>query len=409
MRELKTIFNFEFKGMLFKRAVMMTTVILAIIAFAISFLPLFFNSDSEGNTEGDSLLFSKRVGFYFANTQDYLYLEDILAHEDYIEYRDPDALRNAIEAGDIQLGFAVHALDNYTLYAKDMGLYDINQIVFENLVTSVIKTRNLEAKGIDPLAVMEAENITIHSETVFLGKDASQGMIVGYIFLFVMYMLILIEGSSVSSSVAREKDSRTMELLITSTQPKYLILGKVFAASLVGVVQIASIILAFMIGYMINKGSYPAFLVLMLESSISWDLALIFIAFAISGYMLYLFIYAALGSLVSKVEDVSASVAPITFLFIGAYLLATLTMSLPEWSVVRISSFIPFFSIFTMPLRALLTSVSWFEISISLLLIVMTTIGIAYLSIYIYRYGSLNYGNKIKLREVFRSLRKVDQ
>lgn len=162
--------------------------------------------------------------------------------------------------------------------------------------------------------------ITLHEEV--LGKDAQSSYILSYVLMFAVYMLVIMYGSFVSTSVAREKDNRTMEILITSTQPSALIIGKVLANAIAGLAQFSFILIAGFIGYFVNKSNYPAFVSQMLFTGFSWDSIVIFLFFTALGYLLYLFLYASLGSLVSKVEDVGTSVTPITLLFMVVYLLA---------------------------------------------------------------------------------------
>jgi len=133
----------------------------------------------------------------------------------------------------------------------------------------------------------------------------------------------------------------------------------------------------------------------MLFTGLSWDSILIFLIFTAIGYLLYLFLYASLGSLVSKVEDVGTSVTPITLLFMVAYITASIGINAPTNIFVKIGSFVPFVAILAMPIRYFLTSVPLIELLISMVLMILTSIGLAYLSIKIYRLGSLSYGNKL--------------
>ncbi|NLW15906.1 MAG: ABC transporter permease, partial [Erysipelothrix sp.] len=169
-----------------------------------------------------------------------------------------------------------------------------------------------------------------------------------------------------------------------------------------GVVQVLIIFGAIALGYFINSTTYPAILVDMISASTSWDIIAIYALFSFTGYLLYLFIYAALGSLVSKVEDVGSAVSSVTIVFIIAYFVATTAMTAPDLIIVRISSYIPFISLFTTPIRYMLTTVSAMEIIVSISLMIAVTAGVAYLSVYIYRKGSLNYGNKMSLLKMFK-------
>ena len=103
-----------------------------------------------------------------------------------------------------------------------------------------------------------------------------------------------------------------MELLITSTRPTQLILGKVTAVG-VSLLQVACIVISGLIGFSIAKGSYPEVVLMVFESSLTPDSIFVMIFFSLFGFFLYTFIYASLGSLVSRIEDLASGVMPITF------------------------------------------------------------------------------------------------
>ncbi|HSP21746.1 MAG TPA: ABC transporter permease, partial [Planococcus sp. (in: firmicutes)] len=156
---------------------------------------------------------------------------------------------------------------------------------------------------------------------------------------------------------------------------------------------------------MLNRGNYPEFLLDMLQGTMTIDVVLVYILFSVLGYILYLFIYAALGSLVSKVEDVNSAVTPITFLFILAYLAATFATNAPDNTIVKVTSFIPFISLFTMPIRYMLTSVPVASLLVSSGIMLLTVALFAWLSIHIYKFGALNYGNRLKFKDVIKSFK----
>lgn len=414
MTNLKTVFLFEFKNLIRKKSLIIATVILCVISLGITFVPgvmsMFGGSDSANDVPAETSVLSGYPGFVIDNQEDKEAVIQTFQLNDDQLFSSKDELSNAItsENQDIDSGFVIHSLVDYEYLVNDLSMYDTNQLIFENVMISLQTTKNLSDAGIDPAAVAAASQVTVNSSVDILGKNSTQGFAIAYIYMFAMYMLILLYGTNVSTSVAREKDSRTMELLITSTKPVVLIIGKVFAAGLTGLIQVVSVIACAVIGVIINFSSYPEFLQQMLAMSVSLQNLFVFGLFGFCGYMLYLFVYAAFGSLVSKVEDVSSAVAPITYLFVFAFIIASMSITAPDMSIVKVSSYIPFVSLFTLPIRNMMLSISWIEIIASLLILIVTTVIIAQFSIYIYRLGSLNYGNKLKLKDVFKSLKKHD-
>ena len=190
-----------------------------------------------------------------------------------------------------------------------------------------------------------------------LGKSSENNMLVATVLMVCIYMLVLFYGQSISTMIAREKDSKAMELLITSTRPTSLILGKVAAGGLSGIIQFGLIVSGALLGIMINKAYYPPELMAMLSGAMNKSYILSFIFFSLTGYLLYLFLYAALGSTVSRVEDVGSAVGSISFLFIGAYMASTFAIQMPASAVSVVASLIPFTSIMVMPARAGVMSV----------------------------------------------------
>lgn len=409
MSKLKTVFTFEFLETVRKKSVKVTTLIICMIVLIGTFIPsiaVAFKKDDKG-PETPAPAQKSDLGFYFAvDTINKYRLEDYLDEKNLTVYESEEKLKESINSGDIKYGFVLNSLTNYKMVAHDLGLYNVEQARVEGAIKQYAVDERLKVLGIDVNDVHNAYNVTITSDVEVIGKDSSQGFFISYVFMFMMYTLILFFGQTVATSVAREKDSRTMELLITSTKPKTLILGKVFALGTVGIIQMALILITAYIGFVINKGNYPEVILMMMKDSMNLPTLFVYIVFSVVGYMLYLFIFAALGSLVSKVEDVGSSVAPITFLFVAAFLIASISLQMPQSALAKISSFIPFSALFTMPIRYLLTTVPFVQMLISLALMIGTTYLIAKLSIYIYRYGSLNYGNKIKLKEIFSSMNK---
>ena len=393
MSNLKTIFSFEFMEMIKKKSVTISTLIITIVLFGVTFVPRILNSELDTDNIPKDLL-----GQALIISEDPVLLKDLqLIFEEYddIDFTSSNKDIETLVSSEYERVFVVDAT-GYTVTVKDMTtptLSDMFESVYEPYRTNL----NLLEVGIDPETVSWAMSDGLEGHVVILDDSLQKNIAFSFVMLFGLYILILMYGQSVATSVAREKDSRTMELLITSTKADELILGKVLAAGLVGILQIATIFLGLLSGYLINKSVYPTFIIEMIQTSLQWDVVLIYIIFSILGYLLYLFIFASLGSLVSKVEDVAGAVTPVTFLFVFAYIIATIGTSSPNAGIVKISSYIPFVSLFTTPIRYALTDVTILEIGISIGLMMVVSYLIMKLSIYIYRQGSLNYGNKMSL------------
>jgi len=398
---------FELKSILSKKSMIVTTAVISVILIIVTTIPTIISLFDDGEntpipTDKISLMGSGIVILNDAVTAEEL---DLFFVD--VEIFDSESdVRKALSNEKISQAFIITSPTSLTTIVINRDLYSNASYPLQNALTQLQIQRNLIELELDPIKVSQAYNVNITLSEEVIGKDASDSFLIAYVLMFAVYMLVIMYGAMVSTSVAREKDNRTMELLITSTKPDALIIGKVFANGLAGVMQFGFITIVGVLGIWINRANYPAEILSMVLGGLRWDSMMVFLIFTFFGYLLYLFIYASLGSLVSKMEDVSSSVGPITLLFIASYIVATLGLQMPEIMIVKIGSYVPFTAILTMPVRYFLTSVSWIELAISLALMIFTAWLFAQISIDIYRLGSLNYGNKMSFVKALKLIRE---
>ena len=124
---------------------------------------------------------------------------------------------------------------------------------------------------------------------------------------------------------------------------------------------------------------------------------LVFFVLAILGTTMYYFLFAGVGSLVTKLEEINSTMTPVTMLVVIAFILPMMSISDPESNIMKVASFIPFSSPLAMFARFTMSAVSRWELGLSIAILVVTTIAISRICIKIYRLGTLNYGNKLNL------------
>ena len=398
MHNVFKVLKFELMSIFNKKAVRVTTLIMCVVVIIATSIPTFmemFAKDEPKSPENEAGVNVDDLGFMTKSDMVSLDYLTVYFGNDLNVYTDESKLRDDVSNGVIINGYIIEDAQTIRSIVQNKEMYSSTDQMMISILQRIQRDKSFAELGIDPMVVDTVSNapITLHAE--ILGKDAQSSFLISYILMFAVYMLVIMYGSFVSTSVAREKDNRTMEILITSTQPSALIIGKVLANAIGGLAQLSLILASGFIGYFINQSNYPEFISSMLFTGLSWDSILIFLIFTAIGYLLYLFLYASLGSLVSKVEDVGSAVTPITLLFMVAYLTASIGINAPTNIFVKIGSFVPFVAILAMPIRYFLTSVPLIELLISLVLMILTSFGLAYLSIKIYRLGSLSYGNKL--------------
>jgi ABC-2 type transport system permease protein len=240
-------------------------------------------------------------------------------------------------------------------------------------------------------------------------EDFGGAYILAYAVVILTFMAILTYGNWVAQSVAEEKSGRVMELLITAATPRQLLTGKVLGTGAAGLTQYAAMVAAVIIGLVANgpiserlgvSGSLPIQLP-ELEPMMIVSFGLFFLL----GFVLYSTLYAAAGSMVSRIEDVQQAVGPLMFLAMGGYFASFGALNDPDAGWVGILSVIPFFSPYVMPARMLLTSPTLGEIGLAIALLVVTVVAAIWIASRIYSAGVLLYGQRVGIRTVLRATR----
>ncbi len=396
MKNLLTVFQFEFRGLLKKKSFVITTLIICLLALIGTSLPTimkaFEGEDAPIEEPGEDL---GTLGIVIENSAlEEDVLKEKLAGFTLEFFPSRDALQEKVLDGTMDSGYIVTSPSSYTAVVKNISMFTGGDFLFDEVLRSYNEDLALEKEGYNPSEIKEIlQGISIERAEEVLGKDSQNNYYVVYVLIIVLFMIIMFYGNNVATLVAREKSDRTMEILVTSTHPNSLIIGKVLASGLAGILQAGLIALSLFGGYLLNRGNYSPEIQEFLKLSIDPKLLLVFLFFGTTGYFLLLFLYASIGALVSKVEDVPSATTLVTMFSMAAYFISLFTMNFPESLVLKVASYVPFTSFMAMFVRYAINSISFLELALSYGILLATTAAIALLSVKIYRYGTLNYGN----------------
>lgn len=399
MKKIALVFKYELLNQLRKKTVIVTTAVLMLVIIGISFA---FRFDLFGQMTPNRMMEEKSeypkleqgVGYVFGDEEiKALYFEKINPPAENI-FQSAEELRQAVQEKKVEMGFFVPKIGQVESIYLDREFTNGQSEEMELLSNSILKSSFMHEKNIKSEDIQGFLALQAQMKETILGRDSRSGVFPAFLLMFFVYMVVLIYGNVTATVIAREKDSKTMEILITSCKPSELIIGKVLGSGVAALVQSMMLLLAAVIGYHINSSYMPMMVRIALSGTLSGSYILVFAFFSFIGFLMYLFLYAALGSTVSKVEDVGSGTALVQFLFISGYFIASSGMNNPQGSLLRIGSIIPFTSIMNMPLRSALSSVPAADYLLAGGLLVLFTVLLAFLSIKIYRWGTLNYGNK---------------
>ena len=126
------------------------------------------------------------------------------------------------------------------------------------------------------------------------------------------------------------------------------------------------------------------------------------------GYLLFSFLFGAIGAMCSKVEEVNGATMPIQLFIIAVFIISFISLQNPDTLFAKALCYIPFTSWMCMFINVAMGSVSVVEILISLLLLAITTIATGILGARLYRRGTLTYGNSVKFSNIVKMLKKKE-
>lgn len=226
-----------------------------------------------------------------------------------------------------------------------------------------------------------------------------------YVMLFLLYMGVIGFGNLVATEITAEKSSRVMELLITSVSPLKQMFGKIMGICLLALSQIALLIATAAVNVSLSGSSS-----MVANLPISWhdlqlSLVVYFLIFYLLGFFIYATIFAAVGSLVSRTEDVGQAIMPITLVIVAAFMIAIFGLNQPNAGFVVTMSFVPFFSPLIMFLRIGMSTPPFWQIAISIAIQLLSIGAMAWLAAKIYRTGVLMYGKRPTLKELRKAMR----
>ena len=322
---------------------------------------------------------------------------------------DTDSVKGKIASRDAACAIVMTGPTSFTYYVDNYQMYDMNTEIATEVLQQIYQMNAMISGGMTAEQASEVMRIQITGDVESLGKDQMQNFFYTYIMIFALYMVILLYGQMVATNVATEKSSRAMEVLITSAKPTSMMFGKVIASCLAGLIQLVAVFGSALLFYNLNKSYWDNNMVIDSIFNIPPELLVYMLVFFILGFLIYAFMFGAVGSTASKLEDINTSVMPITMLFIIAFVVVMTSMSSGEVdnTLMLVCSYIPFTSPMSMFTRIAMSTVPWYEIGASIAILIGSTIGVGVLSAKIYRVGVLMYGTTPKIKDIIKAVWKA--
>lgn len=342
----------EITSKLRSKAFLISTGILLLIALA----GVLIGGFAGGNTEATPIAATSETADVAAALPDVAVTEvaDRAEAESLVRSGEVDA---AVVASDSANGYALISLD-----APSAGL-----IMALSQTPEVVV---LEPAGTDPLL------------RYFIA--------IGFGLVFMLAASIF--GGTIAQSVVEEKQTRVIELLISTIPARALLAGKVIGNTVLAMGQILALAAVAIVGMMVTGQNE---LLQVLGAPILW-----FAVFFLFGFVLLAAMFAAAAAMVSRQEDVGSTTMPITMLVMAPYFLVIFFNDNPL--VLTIMSYVPFSAPVAMPMRLFVSEAQWWEPLVSLGILALTCVVAIRIGAKIYENSLLRMGGRVTLSEALK-------
>lgn len=409
MKQFMTILKFElleyFKNKVFIGITALLVGVLALMMFVPDLLSSLFSDTTEeksvmilSSDQNDVLepVFSQAFPTYTIET---------------MESSSTEEIENRIKNKEAECAFVFEqdSISRYTYFVNNLNMYDTNTETADAVLNDVIRTEAFEELGVSTSDTQMIMSLSVSHDTRNLGQDQVSNFLYTYIMIMALYMVIAMYGQMVASHVAAEKDSRVMELLIATADPTSMMFGKVLASCFAGLFQLGVVFGSALLFYNLNPDAWGGNPVLQMLFDIPLHLLVYMLVFFLLGYLIYAFLYGAIGSTVSRIEDLSTALTPLTFVFIAAFMIVVFGISSGDVDtpLMIAASWFPLSSPMAMFTRIGMSTVSTVEIAGSIAVLIISLFLIGKLSAKIYRTGVLLYGKKVNFFSLLKQIIKA--
>ena len=328
---------------------------------------------------------------------------------------------------------------------------DMNaKLYIENILRNEFELMKLAHAGIDP-EVLKATETKISITAIRLLRDGHEqtdypevSMGLGIFGGILIYFFVFLFGAQVMRGVMEEKSNRIVEIIVSSVKPFQLMMGKIVGIAMVGLTQfLIWIFLTFAIVGTVSAAmpdvfrftpqeniyisssqslnpaelqqqmqqaqqhNTPAGQIMEALQAINYEIMILsFIFYFLGGYLLYAALFAAIGSAVDNEADTQQFMLPITIPMIFSIVMAQMVMNNPSGPVAFWLSIIPFTSPIIMMVR-IPFGVPYFDLWLSVILLILGFLGTTWLAAKIYRTGILMYGKKVSYKDLYKWIRRT--
>ncbi|MFJ6264725.1 ABC transporter permease [Lysinibacillus xylanilyticus] len=367
MRNFSIVFNTVFKEAVKTKAYLYMTiglVALSLLLFASPTIMKFFNTDSPDETykivNQTSLDLSEKE------------LTGLAGSWTIVDEANIEDLKEDIKAKELTGFFVLEDQTNlmqlnvYMPKVNNEVLLTLESYIKQKKVASIVATQSIDT------GVLQELNTPVQSNVQSLYETEPNAMLIVYGLITIMFLAISIYGNNVATAIASEKSSRVMEVMITKVAPVPMMYGKILGIGLASLAQLFIFMGALLLWANLGIFDIPeGSLVQTVMETITWGTAGYILILFIIGYFIYATLFAIVGSMISRPDDLASASMPIMILLMASLAVEMIfVMDSPEGTMTNITSYIPFTAPMSVLIRIVYNTISPIEIVVSLLVMI---------------------------------------
>jgi ABC-2 type transport system permease protein len=440
LRNIRLIIGREYKNRVTQRSFRITSVILLIIVFLAAFVPTIVQLITAGPTSPTSqthIVVVNDAGSVAGLTDTELAatIGTALNGTAGTQTAGPPAfalsfstahaladLQQQVKSGQLDILLVLARAPNqdvrFTYYTTNSSTNDPNLSTVQALTQLLTFLDTAHRLGLTP---QETQRLGASPDLIVMQTKPSQAtrpeseiaadFVLAFAGVILIYVSIALYAGIVAAGVAEEKSSRMMELLLNAATPFQLLAGKIVGIGAACLTQMGGVVVVGIAGLLLQTpvqaallgakaGGFSQYL-----TGVSIPFYLLFLLYFLLGFFLYAALYAGLAAMVKRQEEVQSTIMLPQILLISGYVLFFFVVSSPDATVTKVLSYIPFWTPALMMMRLAVGTVAWWEIVVTIALMLVAILACTWFAARLYRYGVLMYGQRPGLGQLLKLAR----
>ncbi|MDJ0352441.1 ABC transporter permease [Pseudarthrobacter sp. PH31-O2] len=398
---LGTVIGFEFTRTMKKRGFWIATLAIPVVLAIVFALVFLSNSSTAASADAQK---TATVSFTYSDASG-LITPQIATAMGGTKASDPAKALQDVKAGSTDAYFeypAEPATQPVKVYGTDKGIFENGK--YDAVAKQLLTASAQAAVGSPQLTAAASGNVKTESQAFKDGQLAGGlgSVVPPLMFLLIFYVSIILLSNQMLNSTLEEKENRVTEMILTTLNPTTLIVGKVVALFMVGLLQIIVFLAPIAVGYLFfrEKLALPDFDL----SNLTFEPGTMIVGalLLLGGFTVFTGVLVAIGAIMPTAKDAGSIFGPLMGLIFVPFYAVTLIVSDPNAPIVQIFTYFPLSAPITAMLRNAFGTLSPLEATIIIAELFILGFLILRLAVHLFRYGSIQYSSKLSIAGTFR-------